>query len=74
MEDWYWATRERPEMVWQPRPVHDDGMSILPLETGPVSSLETCALFFHQLIAAARSRLWVASPYFVPDEGLVNAL
>jgi cardiolipin synthase len=54
--------------------VDDDGISILPLETGPVGLLETCALFFHQLIAAALKRLWIASPYFAPDKGIVNAL
>ncbi len=74
MEDWYWATRERPELSWKPQALNGDGISILPLETGPVGLLETCALFFHQLIAAARKRLWIASPYFVPDEGIVNAL
>ncbi|MGA3171519.1 MAG: cardiolipin synthase [Chthoniobacteraceae bacterium] len=74
LEDWYWVTRETPEMNWQPQAAADRGMPILPLETGPVRRMETCTIYFHQLIAEARSRLWIASPYFVPDEGIVNAL
>ena len=74
LEDWYWTTGERPELIWEPETLDGNCISILPLETGPESRLETCTLFFHELIAGARTRLWITSPYFVPDEGLVNAL
>ena len=29
---------------------------------------------YHQLIVDARKRIWIASPYFVPDRGIVAAL
>ena len=29
---------------------------------------------FHQTIVAAQRRIWIASPYFVPDRGIVAAL
>ena len=42
------------------------GCSITP--TGPADELETAALMFMHAINSARERLWIASPYFVPDE------
>ena len=33
----------------------------------PSDLLETCGLFFMHAINSARQRLWIASPYFVPD-------
>ena len=29
---------------------------------------------FHQTIVAAEQRIWIASPYFVPDRGIIAAL
>ena len=29
---------------------------------------------FHQIIATARKRMWIASPYFVPDHAIISAL
>ena len=29
---------------------------------------------FHQIIVAARTRIWIASPYFVPDHAIISAL
>ena len=78
MEDWYWATRERPELSWHPQAVDGDGHSSSDLppagDRGRSVSWKRVTLFFHELIAASRKRLWIASPYFVPDEGIVNAL
>ena len=36
--------------------------------------LETCGLFFVHAINSARKRIWIASPYFVPDASLIYAL
>jgi phosphatidylserine/phosphatidylglycerophosphate/cardiolipin synthase-like enzyme len=29
---------------------------------------------YHQVIIQARERIWIASPYFVPDRGIIAAL
>ncbi len=47
-------------------------MLIIP--TGPADSLETAALMFMHAINSATERIWIASPYFVPDEGVMAAL
>lgn len=69
--DWYWATRELPDLEWKPRFIASElGMAVLPLATDPVGELEIGTLFFLHLISRARHRLWIASPYFVPDEAI----
>lgn len=50
----------------------DTGVVVVP--SGPADSLETAKLMYLQLINAAQRRLWIASPYFVPDESVVSAL
>jgi cardiolipin synthase len=47
---------------------------ILVVPTGPADPLETCLLFFQQLAQSAQRRLWIVSPYFVPDVAILNAL
>ena len=46
----------------------------LVLATGPADRLEVCKMFFLNLINLAQERLWIASPYFVPDDSTLNAL
>ena len=44
------------------------------LPSGPADSLDTCCLFFLQSIHSAKRRLWITSPYFVPDPQIISAL
>jgi cardiolipin synthase len=44
------------------------------MASDPSDLIETCGLFFLHAINSARQRLWIASPYFVPDESLMAAL
>lgn len=72
-EDWFWATREIPPLlIAQDFP--EDGMLCQLLTSGPADAQETCSLFFVTLINAANRRLWITSPYFVPDEAVLAAL
>ena len=80
LEDWYWAVREIPELNWtQPEtgPGKTGGnhdMTVMTLPFGPVENVEGGTLFFLNAINTARERLWIASPYFVPDISIVSAL
>jgi cardiolipin synthase len=47
---------------------------VLTLPSGPADGRETCTLFFMEAISSARKRLWIVSPYFVPDEQIMTAL
>lgn len=48
--------------------------AVLVLPSGPADSLETANLMIHHAIHGARERFWLATPYFVPDEGILSAL
>jgi cardiolipin synthase len=73
-EDWYWATQTLPDFNWTPVPVAEDDNHVFIMPTGPADDLETCALFFIEAITNARERVWITSPYFVPDIHVVSAL
>jgi len=73
-EDWEWATGDMlpgtpPESVATP-----GGQSVLVMGSGPADKLEECAIAFTDIIGRARQRLWIVSPYFVPDTDIRTAL
>jgi cardiolipin synthase len=74
LEDWHWATREVPDVEWTPEPAEGDDVEVLIVPTGPADALETAGLMFIHAINSAERRIWIASPYFVPDEAVVAAL
>lgn len=74
VEDWYWANNDVPELNWQPPESLPGDQEVLILPTGPADPFETCALFFLNCINNARERIWITSPYFVPDYQVINAL
>jgi cardiolipin synthase len=73
--DWYWAKRTIPELVWGPQAAEsgsDVRAMVLPM--APTDSIETAQLFFFHVLNAARNRIWIATPYFVPDQAVMAAL
>ena len=71
--DWVWATGQVPAIdAIEPVPVGH--LPVLTMGSGPADARDRCLLFFLQCIASARSRVWIASPYFVPDDALLSAL
>ncbi len=73
-EDWEWATGEPLELDWEPRRAEGADAAALCLATGPADDRETATLGFLSLIQAARRRLWIVNPYFVPDTKLMAAM
>lgn len=71
-EDWYWVTGERPPS--SPPPERCTGAATMIVATGPADRQESCSLFFTQAIHAATKRVWITTPYFVPDQAVFNAL
>ncbi len=72
--DWFWAVRKKLDIAWNVHPAPAGDMNILPLATDPSQRLDTCLLFFLHAILSAKKRIWIASPYFVPDDAIINAL
>ncbi len=74
-EDWNWAGGGIPEgLDWTPRAAERPRDGVLVLPTGPADTMETCGLFFLEMIHRAEHRLWIASPYFVPGPDVMTAL
>jgi cardiolipin synthase len=71
-EDWHWVTGALPPLL-RPAPGKGSAHTLI-LATGPADRQESCSLFFVAAIHAARHRLWITSPYFVPDQAVMAAL
>ncbi len=74
LSDWYWATREIPQVSWAPQASGDSNQQLMVLPTAPTGQLETASLFFVAALNGARERIWLSAPYFVPDEAVLKAL
>ncbi|WP_340161455.1 cardiolipin synthase [uncultured Hoeflea sp.] len=74
LEDWHWATGEQLELDWSVPAIQDDAQTALFLATGPADKNDTFKLFVVQAINAAQESIWIATPYFVPDEEVITAL
>lgn len=76
VEDWNWAAHELLDALnWSPQPAPSGASkNILSLPTGPADPVETSTLFFINAVNSAEERLWIATPYFVPDEQFISAL
>ncbi len=71
-DDWQWITGQLPPLP--PPPPDEGGASALVVAAGPADRLETGSLFFSAAINAARERVWLSTPYFVPDTAVRSAL
>lgn len=77
-EDWYCSLGHLPELHWHAPTstptTQASNARVLVVPSGPADELETCGLMINSLITAARQRVWIATPYFVPDEATTHAL
>ena len=74
VEDWRWATDSALDgLSWKPR-VGGAPAEVLIIASGPADPMETALLMFMHAITSANERIWIASPYFVPDDAIVQAL
>lgn len=72
--DWLWATRRSLEIDWQSVSLNKGDSNVLVFPSDPATQFEETGLMYHQLIVDARERIWIASPYFVPDRSIIAAL
>jgi cardiolipin synthase len=74
VQDWHWARDEIIRLDWSPQGSEEGKARVLIAPSGPADPVETAALMFLEAINSARSRLWIASPYFIPDQSIIAAL
>jgi cardiolipin synthase len=71
-EDWYYACKEVPDIPFEPRVAGEQ--KVLAFASGPTESWNLTAAIYAEIIHDVRKRLWIASPYFVPDPMLRTAI
>jgi cardiolipin synthase len=75
IEDWFWAADSFIEnLQWIPTASKNADKRVLIIPSSPADVIETASLMFIQAINAATKRIWISSPYFVPDGATIKAL
>lgn len=72
-KDWYCIQEKELDADWEIVQNERD-VNVMVLNTGPADEKHSCLLSFVALINAAEKRLWIANPYFVPPESLMDAI
>lgn len=72
LEDWNYATHDVPDLPFTVAAAGDQ--RALPFASGPAQPWQTAPAVYHEILHDARERLWIASPYFVPDPATRTAL
>jgi len=73
-EDWAYATDSPLEVTVTTQAVSGSSALVAPLPSGPDQSINATWLLYFSAIAGAHRRVWLTSPYFIPDEVLEMAL
>ena len=72
LEDWYYAAHTVPDLPVNP--IAAGGEDVLVFASGPEEPWSITPAVYCEIIHDVRERLWIASPYFVPDPMLRGAL
>lgn len=73
LEDWNWAANEILDLNWSCSP-NEANQECAIIPTGPSDFADSWQLIVAEAANSARERLWITSPYFVPDGGVMTAL
>ena len=73
LEDWYWAADALPELSWEAGEQEANQRAAI-IPTGPADPADSWQLLVAEAANTSRKRLWITSPYFVPDSGVMTAL
>lgn len=76
LADYFWASDGLlPEVLdLEPHPAEGHDLEALYVPSGPADPTETGTLFFLHCIHSAQTRIWLATPYFVPVPSVLDAL
>lgn len=76
IEDYYWGTEKLVAVRWDQdfRDITTEPEKASSLASNPSDDFDTWHLTLATAANVAKERLWIATPYLVPDEGLITAL
>ena len=73
-KDWYWCRETELDVDWKIHTSHNSKANVLILPSGPADQKQTCLLAHIAMVNSAQKRLWIANPYLVPPESLLDAI
>lgn len=77
LQDWFYMTGEAvlSPAYLQTKSIEGEDLGGVQLVAGgPDSKWETIKHLYFAMIASARKSIWIATPYFIPDEDILSAL
>jgi cardiolipin synthase len=76
LEDWYFATESPPPTgdAYLVPPTKEGDELVQIVASGPDQSTYAIQKLYFGAITSARERIWLETPYFVPDESMTEAL
>jgi cardiolipin synthase len=75
IEDWDFAANENlQDPAYFPAPIANGPYPVQIIQSGPDREVKGIREMYFAAILRARHRVWIATPYFVPDPGLLDAL
>jgi cardiolipin synthase len=75
IEDWSFSTGETVKgPAYFPEPAADGPTPVQVVQSGPDQELKSIREIYFAAVLRAKKRLWMVTPYFVPDAGLRDAL
>jgi cardiolipin synthase A/B len=72
--DWRWASGENLTELASSVPQPEGDISAVALAPSPAEDVAAGNLYFIALAHVAQDRLWISTPYFVPDRDVLTAL
>ncbi|WP_277673470.1 cardiolipin synthase [Piscibacillus halophilus] len=76
LQDWKYETGEhllKPEYL-SPEILDDHFGGVQMITSGPDNQWETIKKLYFSMIISAKKSIWIASPYFIPDEDILTAM
>jgi cardiolipin synthase len=72
--DWAYASGKKVTISFKPIPIYQGKSTIQVVPSGPDIKSDALYKALLDAIYSAKSRIWIVTPYFVPDENILEAL
>ncbi|MCP8615585.1 cardiolipin synthase [Salirhabdus salicampi] len=76
LRDWYYMTGNAllKQAYLSPEYVNEESGGVQLIAGGPDSQWETIKMLFFSMMVSAKKSIYIASPYFIPDDDILSAL
>ncbi|CEI58774.1 cardiolipin synthase [Candidatus Portiera aleyrodidarum] len=75
LEDWFWTTGKKlKNLNWKPIISKFKNQNIIIVPSGPIYNINNASLLIQNAINLAKKKFWITSPYFLPDQSVIDSL